>query len=143
MDTTYLEIEVGQNTFLVPIASTQEVLNISAGLIVPVANMPKSILGLLNHGSRIYWTLDLAEVLGLSTSNSLRANLVKYPILIVSVKDEVMAIAAEIINGIHKIYSPIQPLSTKTPQNLRPYLVGYVNNVGVLDPEAVLKIESN
>jgi len=147
MDVAYLEIQVSQNTFLIPIASTQEVLNVAASLVVPVANMPKSVLGLLNHRSRVYWTLDLSEVLKLSTPSGLGdssvANLAKYPIALMAVKDEVMAIAAEKINGIHKLSAPTQPLDAETPKNLRPYLEGYIDNIGVLNADALLKSVSS
>jgi positive phototaxis protein PixI len=129
----YLEIQVSQDTFLLPLALTQEVLNISAGLVVPVANMPSSILGLLNHRNSVYWTLDLGKALGLSPLG----NLAKYAVTILSVEDAVIAIAAETINGIQKRSEPILPRLDAAP-NLLPYLKGCIDDSWVLNPEALL-----
>jgi len=133
----YLEIQVSQDTFLLPIAFTQEVLNISAGLVVPVANMPSSILGLLSHRNRVYWALDLGKALGLSPLG----NLAKYAVTILSVEDAVIAIAAEMINGIQNLSEPILPRLNAAP-NLLPYIEGCIGEGWVLNPEALLKVKS-
>jgi positive phototaxis protein PixI len=129
----YLEIQVSEDTFLLPIAFTQEVLHISAGLVVPVAHMPSAILGLLNHRNRVYWALDLGKALGLAPLG----NLAKYAVTILSVEDAVMAIAAEMINGIQNLSEPILPSLNASP-NLLPYLEGGIDERWVLNPKALL-----
>jgi len=133
----FLEIQVSQDIFLLPIANTQEVLQVSAGLVVPVANMPSSILGLLSHRNSVYWALDLGRALGLSPLG----NLAKYAVTILSLEDAIIAIAAETINGIQNLSEPILP-KLDASANLLPYLDGCVGDRWVLNPRALIKIKS-
>lgn len=131
----YLEIRVSQTPFLLDMENVQEVLHIRAGLVVPVTAMPSSVLGLLSHHSRVYWALDLGQVLGLAPL----ANPPKYAVTILSVGEEIMAIASDQVNSIHQISEPIQALATDTLPHLIPYLDGYINSWMVLNPQSILK----
>jgi len=131
----YLEIQVSQIPFLLPMENIQEVLYIAASLVVPVTAMPSSVLGLLSHHSRIYWTLDLGKVLGLSPL----VHLPKYAVTILNMGEEIMAIASEEINSIHQISEPIQALPADTLPHLIPYLDGYIHSWMVLNPQSILK----
>jgi positive phototaxis protein PixI len=135
----YLEICLHHQNFLVDMTHTHEVLNLAAGAIVPVANMPVEVLGLLGYRSRVYWAVDLAMVLGLEPL----PNLDKYAVIMMVVGDVMQAVATETIKGIHQLSEPIQPLDIpNTPKHLIPYLEGKINQHLVLNPSALLNSSS-
>lgn len=131
----YLEICINHHHLLVNMTHTREVLNLAAGLVVPVANMPVAVLGLLGYRSRVYWAVDLGIVLGLQPL----PNLDKYAVIMMIVGDVIQAIATESIRGIHQLSEPIQPIDiNNTPKNLIPYLEGRIDRHLILSPVAVL-----
>ncbi len=130
---TYLEIQVSQNIVLVPMDRIQEVINISASLVMPVANMPEAVLGLVSHRSRAYWTLDLAKILGFLPLG----NPAKYAGIVVATATEVLVFATTAIIGIHK-----SPHLVDFPQNLDNYFVkNPENGIMTLNPQALIAAE--
>ncbi len=51
---------------LIQMSDIQEVLSLSVQRLSPMPNMPSCVLGLMNRGNRIFWLVDLAQLLGIS-----------------------------------------------------------------------------
>lgn len=54
------------NPALMHMGNIQEVLSLSVQRLSPMPNMPSCVLGLMNRGNRIFWLVDLGQLLGVS-----------------------------------------------------------------------------
>lgn len=130
----YLKIKLERKTFaLLPMKYAQEVLVIPVSRLSPIPNMPSCVLGLLNQRSRVFWTIDLPQLLQLppldrdASGNALRAYRSQYNLVIIQVGNLPLGLAVLEIQGTIRLSSEeIQsPLGTVLP-GLIPYLQGCV-----------------
>jgi len=148
-DDSYLELQIDPKTIaLLAMVNIREVVNVAAASIVPVPNMPASVLGLFNHQSQVYWVFDLGQLVGLAP---LDVSIPKYAVVILAIDQTVLAIALPMIRGIQHFnklsrdQSPNPGITTNISQNLPKSLLPYVEGYGgdalipVLNPRALLK----
>lgn len=137
----YLKIQLNER-FVAGISMKHalEVVVVPAGRITPIPKMPTFTLGLLNQRSKVFWVVDLAEMIELPCLNKEQPN---YNVAIVRVNNIPLGLAVKEVTGIIR-FNPdyIQsPLGT-VASGLIPYLKGCVlqqqNVVLILDPEAIV-----
>ncbi len=137
----YLKLQLEAKTIaLLPLKQAQEVIVIPAKRITQIPNMASHIWGLLNQRNRVFWGIDLANLLGLKP---ISPNLQQYNIAIIRVEEMSLGLIINEIQGvlrfnIDEIQSPLGVVST----NLAPYLKGCILDNSevllVLDPEAII-----
>ncbi len=137
----YLKLQLDRQTpAVLPIECAQEVLVLPSRRIAPMPNMPKSILGFLNQRSRVFWVVDLAQLLQLSNV-PIRAQ--NYHIAILQVDNDALGLVVEQIKGtIRFTKEQIQSSHGTVPSHLTPYLRGCIPQDNeillVLEPKAIL-----
>jgi twitching motility protein PilI len=120
--------------------SAQEVLIVPASRLTYMPNTPSCVLGLLNQRSRVYWVVDLPQLLEMQP---LPADSQQYNIAIVRVGNAVLALAVLNVKGVTRFLSEAiqSPIGT-VAAGLTPYLRGLVPQereiLLVLEPEAIL-----
>ncbi len=122
---SYLEFQIDEETKAVlPMTNVQEVLTVDINTVVPVPSMPSCILGLLSHRSRVYWTVNLPQMLNLQP---LQTN-TQYILVILQVGQTTLALAVAEVQGIVKLVpKQIQIVATQTsPSGLLTYVRGCV-----------------
>jgi positive phototaxis protein PixI len=137
----YLRLELSSNTpAVLPMKYAQEVLNLKRDRITVIPNMPNCVFGLINQRSRIFWVVDLCELLELPPIDR---NLQQYNLAIICTKEAALGVIIPVVKGvtrlaIEEIQSPVGNVSP----GLVPYLQGCVlqekNVLLVLDAEAVI-----
>jgi positive phototaxis protein PixI len=137
----YLRLELGQNTpAVLPMKYAQEVLSLKRDRITVIPNMPNCVFGLINQRSRIFWVVDLCELLELQPIDR---NLQQYNLAIICTKEAALGVVVPVVKGvtrlaIEEIQSPIGNVSP----GLVPYLQGCFlqekNILLVLDAEAII-----
>ncbi|MGQ9867220.1 MAG: chemotaxis protein CheW [Pseudanabaenaceae cyanobacterium] len=135
----HLEVHLSADVVaMIPMTAVREVVTIAAGQVVPVPNMPSCVLGTANCHNRLYWLVDLPQLL---TVRTLDVGGQRYAVVLVEVKDQALALAVPEIRGITRLEAVFPPLEA-LPHNLNSYVLGctlgdpprYVLNV-----EAILK----
>jgi positive phototaxis protein PixI len=137
----YLKLQLDPQTqAALPMDFAQEVLTVSAGRLTFMPNMPSCVLGLLNQRSRVFWMVDLPQLLEFQ---SLSLDTQQYNVIIVRVGNFALALAVLTVKGVVRfgveaIQSPIGTVSA----GLTPYLRGWIPQekeiLLVLDPQAIL-----
>ena len=137
----YLRLQLGPKIpALVPLQDAQEVLILPVARLTPIPNVSDEILGVFNRRSRIFWIIDLAQILGLTP---LAQKQQEYNVILVKVEQNPLGLAVDKIQGVMRLTtSQIQPLMGKIDLHLAPYLKGCVmqnNEVAlVLDTSAII-----
>lgn len=141
-ETAYLRLQLdGQVTALLPLNSAQEVLSVPITQITPMPNMPGCTLGLLNQRSRIFWVIDLSQLLEMPP---LDLSLQQFNVVIIRVGKAALGLAVREVKGVIQIpVDDIQsPMGTVAP-GLTLYLQGCVLQTAeillVLDPQAIVQ----
>ncbi|CAN1211353.1 hypothetical protein TUMEXPCC7403_14220 [Tumidithrix helvetica PCC 7403] len=100
----------------------QEVLSVKAKAVVPVPNMPSTVLGLMSRRGRVYWTIDLAMMLGLQPLSDF---VNQYEVMILNVENLFLAVAVPKIKGTIKVPANLVSTSTQScPTTLKSYVKG-------------------
>jgi twitching motility protein PilI len=139
----YLELQVEPNTTLaLSMTHVREVLTVEATSIVPIPNMPACMLGILNRHSRVYWVVDLAELLGWQLEDMGSHN---YNVAIVG--EESAPIAIVVYKAIGQLDIQGDCLDADVshmPARLQPYLQSWarLSNQGNMRELGILKIET-
>ena len=137
----YLKLELSQQVFAVlPMENAREVLRIKRDRLTLIPNMPDCIFGLINQRSRIFWVVDLSQLLDLTPiDRSLQA----YNLIIIQTANSSLGLIVPNIKGVTRftvedIQSPIGNVAS----GLVPYLTGCVlietAILLVLDAEAIM-----
>lgn len=127
-------------------AQAVEALIIPVERVNPMPNMPVWNLGLLNQRTRIYWVIDLPQLLGLPPTQPFAQ---RYSIILLREQQQALAIAVPEVIGILRVDKAeiISPLGN-VAEELVPYLRGCLpqaltdrvdqETLWVLDPLAIL-----
>lgn len=138
----YLNLQVDfQTQVCLPMENTQEVLTMNKSRITFVPNMSKNVIGLMNQRSRVFWVIDLSQLLGLQSNI---ADKQQYNIAIIKVGNIALGLAIEKIQGVIRINdNQIQSPVNEVTADLIPYLKGCVKYVEkmllILDAHAIIK----
>ncbi len=137
----YLQLQLTQQIpALLPMEHAQEALVIPADTLTPIPNMPASVLGLLNRRSRVFWVIDLSQVLGLSAHNT---NVQQYNIVLIRIGQRPLGLVVPAVLGVQRftaamVRSPIGAVSPAMVPFLRGCVPQQQDILLVLDPEAVI-----
>ncbi len=141
----YLRLQLeDQIQAVVPMAQTQEVMVIPLERITPIPNMPEWVLGWLNQRSRVFWAIDLPQLLGFSPLDRQGQT---YHIALIRIGKKSMALAMQKIQGVIRLPEETIELPGETvPFGIAPYLRGYIRHptegrLLVLDTQAILNCE--
>jgi twitching motility protein PilI len=119
----YLKFHLDQQTSAVfSMQHVQEVMTLPSRRITPMPNMPACTLGLINRRSRVFWVVDLAQMLNLPM---LSTTLQQYNLIMIQVGSIPLGLAVRQVEGItwvqpHLIQSPFGNVTA----SLVPYLQG-------------------
>jgi positive phototaxis protein PixI len=140
----FLRISLGvDDVALLPLSSVKEVLQVSMSGILPVPDMPESILGLYSSRSEMMWALDLGQQLGYS-SPFLSPHL---PMMMTAIalqaEDQVLAVIVSRVGNIevHSLQELQPPSLDLFSAPLIPFMQGYLTtaNNPVLDAKAIVQ----
>ena len=138
---SYLKLQLDRQTSaILPMKHAQEVVVLPVERVTPIPNMPVCVLGLLNQRSKVFWVIDLPQLLDLQAIN-IEAQ--QYNIIIVRVGNIPLGLVIQEVKGVEKIEKDlIQSPIGNVPSGLIPYLNGCVLNqkesLLVLDVEPIV-----
>lgn len=137
----YLKLQLTpQRAAVLPMEQAQEAIAVPASRVTPMPNMPECVLGLLNQKSRVFWVIDLAQLLGLQAQV---LTMQQYNIAIVRIGKKPLGLVVPEIQGIVRFANEamISPIGEVEPE-LTPYLRGCFSEgqemLWALDPEAII-----
>jgi len=121
----YLRIQIDRDTpAVIPMEYAREVLVVPSKRLTPIPNMPDCVLGLLNQRSRVFWIVNLAQILELSSSEKYTQN---HHIAIVQVNNIALGLRVNQVKGTVRLESDgIQSPNNKVPSHLIPYVKGCI-----------------
>jgi positive phototaxis protein PixI len=136
-----LDIQLGAQMGLISMDFAQEVLVLPSERLTMMPNMPPYALGLVSHRSRIFWLIDLPQLLGL---NPIESGVNEYDMAILRVRGFWVGIATIRTHGIRRL-SPeavrsahVSADSSNIPAEMERYIQGWIPETGwVLDAEAI------
>ncbi len=138
----YLSLQLDSQTAAVlPMEHAQEVLVVPVERIVPMPNMPECVLGLLNQRSRVFWAIDLPQMLELQPIDR---DVQQYNIAIVRVENVPLGLVVQEVKGVMRLSADAlqSPIGAFAP-SLTPYLRGWVQQKSdallVLDAKAIMR----
>ena len=135
----YLKLQLDRQTSaILPIKSVQKVLVASVQSITPIANMSTPVIGWLNQGSRVFWVVDLPQLIGLHSLEDVKS----FSVAVVKAEFP-LGLAVRKVTGVTRLDSgSIMPAKRKVAANLLPYLQGCVLQhkevLPILDPQAIV-----
>ena len=137
----YLQLQLEPQIYgVVPMNNAQEVFTLPARRITPMPNMPDCILGLLNQRSRVFWTIDLPQLLGMQPIDR---NLQQYHLTIMRFGNIPLGTIVQQIKGVIRLTpEEIQPAEGHVASQLIPYLQGCCRQANhtllVLNTQAII-----
>jgi positive phototaxis protein PixI len=121
---------------LLPMARVQEALLVPATAISPLPNLPAFTIGIMNARDRVFWVVDLGQLLGLPP---LPTNPREYQVVTIqlaetkpesidaadSATEPSLGLAVGRVRGVARFESQhLQPSATDVPECLQPHLLG-------------------
>jgi twitching motility protein PilI len=122
---TYLGLQLDAQTQVVlSTRQTQEVVSLSRNRITPIPMMSESVLGLVNHRSRVFWLIDLPHLLGLAP---LEEEQPEFQVVIVRSGNIPLGVGVRQILGIFRFSTQViqSPIGKVSPE-IVPYLKGCI-----------------
>lgn len=138
----YLHLQLTQQVpAILPMEYAQEALVIPADTLTPIPNMPARVLGLLNRRSRVFWVVDLSQVLGLTAHST---NVQQYNVVLVRMEQRPLGLVVPAVQGVQRfvaaeVRSPIGAVSPAMVPFLRGCIPQQQDVLLVLDPEAIIR----
>lgn len=137
----YLRLSLAPNTpALLPMTDVKEVLSIKRDRITPIPNMPECFFGLLNQRSRIFWVVDLPQLLGMTP---VERSSQQYNLILLGRQNSAFAAVVPRIEGVSRldsatIQAPSQHIATELASYLQGCLFQENQPLLVLDSEYLL-----
>ncbi len=117
-------------TALLSMEQIQESLVVEANKITPLANMPESVIGIMNSRDRVFCVFDLAQLLDLPSSLIAPR---QYQIVVLEISEILsseqslhLGLAVEQLQGITRLTSDKFQLPQDLPASLTPYVCGCI-----------------
>lgn len=137
----------------------QEVLSLPVQRLSPIPNMPVGILGLMNRGNRIFWLVDLGQLLGVS---GLEPRVQQHSVMILRSGSAAIGLAVQRVETMQWLgeeqlqpFEPstfeLSPLQTSQPQessipnlmpDLMPSLIPFVRGTAVSETQTDLVLDA-
>lgn len=137
----YLRLTISRDTHAaLPMKNALEVLRIKRDRITPIPNMADCVFGLLNQRSRIFWVVDLSQLLEMQP---IERSSQEYNLAIIRTLDAALGVVVPVIKGVTRFsLEDIQSPVGNVAPGLVPYLQGCVLEESqillVLDAEAII-----
>jgi positive phototaxis protein PixI len=115
---------------LLPMARVQEALLVPATAISPLPNLPAFAIGIMNARDRVFWVVDLGQLLGLPP---LTGNPRDYQVVVMqlaatepdSSTEPSLGLAVSRVRGVARFEAHhLQPAVADVPECLQPHLLG-------------------
>lgn len=122
----YIRLQLSDDAIAaVDTRQAQEVLVIAPQQLAVVPNMPTTVMGLINHRSRIFWVIDLPQIFGLTPLDPRAA---EYHLAVLHVGNVHVGIAVQHVLGVTRVAQEAiaSPLDNHLSEALVPYLRGCV-----------------
>lgn len=139
----YLKVQLEPQTQAVLLMKQiQEVLFVPVEGITSIPNMPNFVIGLLNQRNRVFWVIDLPQLLQLSP---LDTDVQEYNIVIVQIDNIPMGLVVQKVQGVMRWTEDIiQAPIGKVDSAITPYLKGCIwqpqeGILLVLDAQSILE----
>lgn len=129
----YLRIQIDRDiAAAIPMEYAREVLVIPNKRLTPIPNMSPCVLGLLNQRSKVFWVVDLPQILELTQQKKYSQ---QYHIAIVRVNDIPLGLAVDRVKGSIRL----DPNGIRSPLETIPlHLIPYVQGCFALKTEVLL-----
>lgn len=137
----YLKVNLAPQTpALLPMNFAQEALVVMVEQITQIPNLSPGFLGLLNQRSRIYWVVDLPQLLGL---DPIPFQFHEYNIVIMRTGKTPLGLAVPKIEGVIRfpdddVQSPIGSVAPALVPHLRGCIAEDREILMILDPETII-----
>jgi positive phototaxis protein PixI len=145
----YLSLQLERDvTVAVQLKNVRETLVLAAERFTQMPNVHHCLMGLVEHRSKVFWVLDLPQLLGFTP---LQANAMETHLAILQIGGSFLGLAVYRIGQVIRfsetdIISPQELPKTKTPIEIGAFLRGWINQgesdrdfLYVLDAEAIAK----
>lgn len=129
-DESYLQLQLDRQTrAALPLKSAQKVLVIAKTQVTPIPNTPKCFLGVFSQRSRVYWAVDLSQILGRQPAETAPRH---YSVVIVNEGEMTLGFVVREVRGVTRLaHSSLQPPTGLFDSSL-PYLRGCLQQQGEL-----------
>lgn len=133
---SYLKAQLNSRTLAaIPTHQIQEVIVTLKEKITSIPNMPDCVLGLVNQRNRIYWIVDLVQLLDLTAK---KLEMREYHLIFIRVSDLVLGLAVQAIKEVTKF----APEEIQSPSNLvNSSLVSYLQRTIQEQQNTILFLE--
>lgn len=143
----YLSLQLDRNiTVAVQLKNVRETLVLAAERFTQMPNVHPCLMGLVEHRSKVFWVLDLPQLLGFTP---LEANAMETHLAILQIAGSFLGLAVYRIGQVTRfseteIISPQELSKAKIPIEIVPFLRGWIPQsdcdfLYVLDAEAIAK----
>jgi chemotaxis signal transduction protein len=126
---------------LLPVSAIVEVLRISLGDVLPVPQMPSSILGIYNRRGEMLWLVDLGRLAGYPLSFQAGNAFAVGSVIVLQTAGRSVGLVVANVQDIelHDLQRLQHPSSQLFSQKLLPLVKGYFSESGLmlLDPDAI------
>lgn len=133
----YLKVQLEPTVYAVLLMKqVLEVMEVPASRLTPMPNMPACVLGLVNRRSRVFWTVDLAKMLGMGCLDS---SLPQHTIAIIRVGQTPLGVSVQHVEGM----CWLAPEAIQSPPNYLPSTTSpYLNGCVLQDQEVLLVLSA-
>ncbi len=136
---SYLSFYLNRQTpALLLMEYAQEVIIVPQARLSPMPNMPKCVLGLLNRRSRVFWVVNLAQLLNLPITEPIAQ---QYQLVIIHVGRVKLGLVVQSVKGVTHFPRQSRQAPTELFTSLAPYVSGCISQENeiliVLDAEKV------
>lgn len=139
----FLRFHLGEeDSALLAVNTVKEVLSVSGEKILPVPDVPSSVLGLHNWRGEMLWVIDLNDLLGFLPLWEIENITTKINIIVLQVENQEIGIAVRQVETIEKHdWQKLQAPEGLFPPHLLSYVQGYLTEANsiILNAQALVQ----
>lgn len=143
----FLRFHLGEeDTALLPVNTVKEVLSVSGEKILPMPDVPGSVLGIHNWRGEMLWLIDLNDLLGFSPLWEIENIAANINIIVLQVDNQEIGIAVRQVETIEQHdWQKLQPPEGLFPPHILSYVQGYLTEASsiILDAPALVNAFSS
>jgi positive phototaxis protein PixI len=126
----FLRLSVApQHPTVISMRQVQEVLLLPLQRLTPMPNLPSCLLGLMNRGNRVFWLIDLGQLLGLGR---LEENNGQYSVAIIQTEQTLLGLA---VHQVHNMLWLEPDRIQSVPSYLTPHFANYLEGCLLQDKQ--------
>ncbi len=122
---------------VISMRQVQEVLLLPLQRLTPMPNLPSCLLGLMNRGNRVFWLIDLGQLLGLGR---LEENNGQYSVAIIQTEHTLLGLA---VHQVHNMLWLEPDRIQSVPSYLTPHFATYVEGCLFQDKQVTWVLDIN